>query len=104
MKLSQIVADTLEEPKTTELEVMLEEKVNEVKEEIKKLEEVKDAVPKCIGPGCSSNALPESVYCGHQCIVQHAAMAMKCLSEAKPETKPAPLPTKPLFKVNILFF
>ncbi|KAI7793390.1 putative death-inducer obliterator 1-like [Triplophysa rosa] len=89
-----IVAETLEEQKTVEHEMKVEEKVNEVKEEIIMLEEVKDAHPKCIGPGCSNNALPESVYCGHRCIVQHAAMAMKCLSEAKP----APLPTKPLLK------
>lgn len=93
-----IVAETMEEQKTTQHEIKLEEKVNEVKEEIKMLEEVKDALPKCIGPGCSNNALPGSVYCGHQCIVQHAAVAMKCLSEAKPETKPALLPTKPLLQ------
>ncbi|KAA0706726.1 Death-inducer obliterator 1 [Triplophysa tibetana] len=99
-----IVAKTLEEPKTVEQEMKMEEMLNEVKEEIIMLEEVKDALPKCIGPGCNHNALPESVYCGHRCIVQHAAMAMKCISEAKPETKPAPPPTKPLLKVHSYAF
>ncbi len=67
-------------------------------------EEEKAASPKCIGPGCSNVSLHESVYCGHQCIVQHAATAMKSLSEPKLETKPAaPLPDPPL-KVNIILF
>ncbi|XP_073731011.1 death-inducer obliterator 1 isoform X2 [Misgurnus anguillicaudatus] len=82
-------------------EVMEEQRSveNEVKEEISMLEEEVKDVPKCIGPGCSNNALPESVYCGHQCIVQHAAMAMKGLSEPKTETKPAVPPTKPLIAI-----
>ncbi|CAH2303124.1 death-inducer obliterator 1 [Pelobates cultripes] len=42
---------------------------------------------KCIGPGCSNIALPDSVYCSHDCILKHAAAAMKSLSAAK-ETKP----------------
>ncbi|KAI2643884.1 Death-inducer obliterator 1 [Labeo rohita] len=37
------------------------------------METEKAALPKCIGPGCSNDSLPESVYCGHQCIVRHAA-------------------------------
>ncbi|XP_076875055.1 death-inducer obliterator 1 [Brachyhypopomus gauderio] len=50
-------------------------------------------IPQCIGPGCANEALPESVYCGHQCIIRHAAVAMQSLSE--PTTLPAVQPTKP---------
>ncbi|XP_073679702.1 death-inducer obliterator 1 [Garra rufa] len=61
--------------------------------------EEKADLPKCIGPGCSNDSLPESVYCGHQCIVRHAAVAMKSLSEPKIETKsPAPPPAEPALK------
>ncbi|XP_051956364.1 death-inducer obliterator 1 isoform X2 [Xyrauchen texanus] len=90
-------------------EVNVEEKVKVIVEEKKqKMVDEKVALPNCIGPGCSNAALPESVYCGHQCIVQHAAAAMKNLSEPKTETKPAE-PTKSekrsflakLFKVKI---
>ncbi|XP_066482366.1 death-inducer obliterator 1 isoform X2 [Tiliqua scincoides] len=42
---------------------------------------------KCIGPGCSSLAQSGSVYCGHECILKHAAATMKSLSEGK-EQKP----------------
>jgi len=31
----------------------------------------------CIGPGCSKQALPDSVYCSTDCILQHAAVNMK---------------------------
>lgn len=71
-----------------------------VEDEIKT--EEKAALPKCIGPGCSNDSLPESVYCGHQCIVRHAAAAMKSLSEPKIETKPAAPPADPPLKVNII--
>lgn len=37
----------------------------------------------CIGPGCSKQALPDSVYCGTDCILQHAAVTMKTLSDPK---------------------
>ncbi|XP_064420632.1 death-inducer obliterator 1 isoform X2 [Latimeria chalumnae] len=47
------------------------------------------AVPKCIGPGCSRLALPDSVYCSNDCILKHAAATMKNLSESK-EQKPKP--------------
>ncbi|XP_042607263.1 death-inducer obliterator 1 [Cyprinus carpio] len=67
-----------------------------VEDEIKT--EEKAALPKCIGPGCSNDSLPESVYCGHQCIVRHAAAAMKSLSEPKIETKPAAPPADPPLK------
>lgn len=39
--------------------------------------------PLCIGPGCSKKALPESVYCGTDCILQHAAFTMKTLTVSK---------------------
>nr|XP_028591236.1 death-inducer obliterator 1 isoform X2 [Podarcis muralis] len=41
----------------------------------------------CIGPGCSKVAQSGSVYCGHECILKHAAATMKFLSEGK-EQKP----------------
>ncbi|XP_030623663.1 death-inducer obliterator 1 [Chanos chanos] len=63
-----------------------------------KEEEDGSPLPLCIGLGCGKNALPDSVYCGHECILQHAAVAMQSLSEpkAKPDiqakvtTNPAP--------------
>lgn len=78
------------------LEEVVKEKVDVVEKEKEKA-----AVPKCIGPGCSNNALPESVYCGHQCIIRHAAVAMHGLSEpkAQPEIKTKPS-HKPTLKVN----
>uniref|UniRef100_A0A3B1IKN5 Death-inducer obliterator 1-like n=1 Tax=Astyanax mexicanus TaxID=7994 RepID=A0A3B1IKN5_ASTMX len=71
----------------------------------------KAAAPKCIGPGCFNDALPESVYCGHQCIIRHAAVAMQTISEPKPQPqiqpKPAPKPvpkvTQHLFQHLYLF-
>uniref|UniRef100_A0A803JDP8 Death inducer-obliterator 1 n=1 Tax=Xenopus tropicalis TaxID=8364 RepID=A0A803JDP8_XENTR len=44
-------------------------------------------VARCIGPGCSNLALPDSVYCSHDCILKHAAAAMKSLNVAK-DVKP----------------
>lgn len=74
-----------------------EEAVEDLEDQVEK----KAAVPKCIGPGCSNDALPESVYCGHQCIIRHAAVAIHGLSEprAQPEIKPKAAP-KPTLKVN----
>lgn len=43
----------------------------------------------CIGPGCSSAAQPDSVYCSSDCILKHAAATMKFLSSGK-EQKPKP--------------
>uniref|UniRef100_A0A8C9S520 Death-inducer obliterator 1-like n=1 Tax=Scleropages formosus TaxID=113540 RepID=A0A8C9S520_SCLFO len=40
-------------------------------------------LPRCIGPGCSKNALPDSVYCSRDCIVRHAAATMKSLEDTK---------------------
>ncbi|XP_004430572.1 PREDICTED: death-inducer obliterator 1 [Ceratotherium simum simum] len=42
---------------------------------------------KCIGPGCSNVAQPDSVYCSSDCILKHAAATMKSLSSGK-EQKP----------------
>ncbi|XP_060793160.1 death-inducer obliterator 1 isoform X2 [Neoarius graeffei] len=79
--------------------------VKEQEDTVEKKE--KAAVPKCIGPGCSNEALPESVYCGHQCIIRHAAVAMHGLSEpkAQPEikNKPAPKPTLKIHNLGKLF-
>ncbi|XP_054433521.1 death-inducer obliterator 1 [Pteronotus mesoamericanus] len=44
---------------------------------------------KCIGPGCSSVAQPDSVYCSSDCILKHAAATMKSLGAGKePRAKP----------------
>ncbi|XP_063104170.1 death-inducer obliterator 1-like isoform X2 [Cavia porcellus] len=40
------------------------------------------AVP-CAGPGCSSVAQPGTVYCSNNCILKHAAAAMRLLSVQK---------------------
>ncbi|KAJ0068412.1 hypothetical protein NL108_005996, partial [Boleophthalmus pectinirostris] len=55
-----------------------------------------DAAPKCIGPGCEKNAQPDSVYCGNDCILRHAAAAMKSITEPsqKDKTKPQKSKTK----------
>lgn len=45
--------------------------------------EMESSLPLCIGPGCSKQALPDSVYCGTDCILQHAAVTMKTLSVPK---------------------
>ncbi|XP_041953172.1 death-inducer obliterator 1 isoform X1 [Alosa sapidissima] len=53
--------------------------------------EEEQVLPKCIGPGCIKSALPDSVYCGHECILRHAAVTMKSLSEQKtPKLEPLP--------------
>uniref|UniRef100_A0A665VH55 PHD-type domain-containing protein n=1 Tax=Echeneis naucrates TaxID=173247 RepID=A0A665VH55_ECHNA len=41
------------------------------------------SLPKCIGPGCENNAQPGSVYCGNDCILRHAAAAMKSITDVK---------------------
>ncbi|XP_006873449.1 PREDICTED: death-inducer obliterator 1 [Chrysochloris asiatica] len=51
---------------------------------------------KCIGPGCSKVAQPDSVYCSSECILKHAAATMKFLSSGK-EQKPK-LKEKPKMK------
>lgn len=42
--------------------------------------EADSTFPLCIGPGCLKQALPGSVYCGTDCILQHAAATMKTLT------------------------
>ncbi|XP_039527267.1 death-inducer obliterator 1 isoform X1 [Pimephales promelas] len=92
----------LEEVMEKEKEEVMEqeEEKEEVMEPEVKVEEMKEesASPTCMGPGCSNDALLGSVYCGHQCIVRHAAVAMKSLSEPKTETKPAAPPAGPAIK------
>lgn len=42
----------------------------------------------CTGPGCLKQALADSVYCGTDCILQHAAATMKTLSTPRmPKSK-----------------
>jgi len=49
------------------------------------------SLPLCIGPGCPKEALPDSVYCGTDCILQHAAVTMKSLTGPKePKTRSRP--------------
>ncbi|RVE72470.1 hypothetical protein OJAV_G00042050 [Oryzias javanicus] len=55
--------------------------------------------PKCIGPGCAKNAQPDSVYCGHDCILRHAAATMKSISDVKEPKDKAPI-TKSTAKVS----
>uniref|UniRef100_A0A672IUR9 PHD-type domain-containing protein n=1 Tax=Salarias fasciatus TaxID=181472 RepID=A0A672IUR9_SALFA len=45
--------------------------------------EEESSLPKCIGPGCDNNAQPDSVYCGNDCILRHAAAAMKSITDVK---------------------
>ncbi|CDQ61534.1 unnamed protein product [Oncorhynchus mykiss] len=44
-------------------------------------------LPKCIGPGCEKTALKDSVYCGSECILRHAAAAMAAKSISEPKQK-----------------
>ncbi|KAG7472395.1 hypothetical protein MATL_G00108360 [Megalops atlanticus] len=41
------------------------------------------SLSKCIGPGCDKIALPDSVYCGNDCILKHASATMKLLTNMK---------------------
>ncbi|XP_061835390.1 uncharacterized protein [Nerophis lumbriciformis] len=49
--------------------------------------ETDSSLPLCIGQGCSRPALLDSVYCGADCIIQHATFTMKSISDTK-EPKP----------------
>ncbi|XP_042359018.1 death-inducer obliterator 1 isoform X2 [Plectropomus leopardus] len=56
------------------------------------------SLPKCIGPGCENNAQQDSVYCGNDCILRHAAAAMKSITDVKDpkqKDKPKGQKTKP---------
>lgn len=67
------------------LEAVKEEQAPESKFERKPEVAMKmdGSFPLCIGPGCLKKALPESVYCGTDCILQHAAFTMKTLTVSK---------------------
>lgn len=56
------------------------------------------SLPKCIGPGCERDALPDSVYCGNDCILKHAAAAMKTITTDNKETKPKDKPKPKILK------
>lgn len=56
------------------------------------------SLPKCIGPGCERDALPDSVYCGNDCILKHAAAAMKTITTDSKETKPKDKPKPKILK------
>lgn len=60
------------------------------------------SLPKCIGPGCENDAQPDSVYCGNDCILRHAAAAMKSISDDKEpkQEKVKPEKTKSTPKVT----
>ncbi|KAK2862504.1 hypothetical protein Q5P01_002037 [Channa striata] len=71
----QKVASNVEVKTTPTLEVPDEKIEQKAGEE--------SSLPKCIGPGCESNAQPDSVYCGNDCILRHAAAAMKSITDVK---------------------
>lgn len=64
------------EVKTTPTGEVQQEKSGEMAED-------DSSLPKCIGPGCENNAQPDSVYCGNDCILRHAAAAMKSITDVK---------------------
>lgn len=64
------------EVKTTPTVAVSDEKTKQKSEE-------DSSLPKCIGPGCENNAQPDSVYCGNDCILRHAAAAMKSITDVK---------------------
>ncbi|XP_051967151.1 death-inducer obliterator 1-like [Xyrauchen texanus] len=45
------------------------------------------SLPKCIGPGCERDALLDTVYCGNDCILRHAAAAMKSITTDGKDSK-----------------
>lgn len=71
----QKVATTVEVKTTPTMEVS--------EDKSKQKAEDDSFLPKCIGPGCESNAQPDSVYCGNDCILKHAAAAMKSITDVK---------------------
>lgn len=79
----QKVASNVEVNTTPTMEVQ-EEKAEE--KAAQKAEE-DSSLPKCIGPGCENNAQPDSVYCGNDCILRHAAATMKSITEPKQKDK-----------------
>ena len=75
----QRVATTVEVNTTPTVEVPEDKSSQKAEED--------SSSPKCIGPGCDNVAQPDSVYCGNDCILRHAAAAMKSISDVK-EPKP----------------
>lgn len=71
----QKAAPMMEQKAEPEVAPEVEEKVVEKAEEA--------SLPKCIGPGCENNAQPDSVYCGNDCILRHAAAAMRSITDVK---------------------
>ncbi|XP_040014714.1 death-inducer obliterator 1-like isoform X2 [Xiphias gladius] len=71
----QKVASNVEVKTTPAAEVPEEQTGQKAEEE--------SSLPKCIGPGCENNAQPDSVYCGNDCILRHAAAAMKSITDVK---------------------
>ncbi|XP_036915936.1 death-inducer obliterator 1 [Sturnira hondurensis] len=54
------------------------------KKKLKIFQPVAEApIAKCIGPGCSRVAQPDSVYCSSDCILKHAAATMRFLSAGR---------------------
>lgn len=78
-----------EEEERTEAPVIIPEPERQAKMK-------KDGIlPLCIGPGCPREALPDSVYCGTDCILQHAAATMKTFSVPKESTTRGGIQKKP---------
>lgn len=82
-----------------EVEVKTSPEVEVAEDKSGQKAEVDTSSPKCIGPGCAKNAQPDSVYCGHDCILRHAAAAMKSISDVKEPKDKAPI-TKSTAKVT----
>lgn len=80
--------ETIVEVNTTPAVEVSEEKATQKAED-------DSSLPKCIGPGCDSIAQPDSVYCGNDCILKHAAAAMKSIIDVKePKQKDKTKPQK----------
>lgn len=77
------------------VETTVEVNTTPAEEAAKQRAEDDSSLPKCIGPGCESIAQPDSVYCGDDCILKHAAAAMKSITDIKePKQKDKSMPQK----------
>ncbi|XP_043978585.1 death-inducer obliterator 1 isoform X2 [Gambusia affinis] len=77
------------------VETTVEVNTTPAEEAAKQRAEDDSSLPKCIGPGCDSIAQPDSVYCGNDCILKHAAAAMKSITDVKePKQKDKSMPQK----------
>ncbi|KAM9342430.1 LOW QUALITY PROTEIN: death-inducer obliterator 1 [Pholidichthys leucotaenia] len=82
--LKSVVVEELEEGNKE----MEQAAVTEPEPEPETVMETDTSAPLCIGPNCSRQPLPDSVYCGTDCILQHAAATVKTLSGPKvPKSK-----------------